>query len=75
MQVGIDSPLSSISAFSSDLKRIQIPHRLYPGILEQIKALKSVGQAAEFTFEPCRSSGNLSESQIGKAITEGNQRI
>ena len=50
MLVGMDSPPASISAFSTDLKRIQNPH-VYSEISEQIESLQPVGQAAEFKFE------------------------
>ena len=48
--VGMESPPASISAFSTDLKRIQNPH-VYSEISEQIESLQPVGQAAEFKFE------------------------
>ena len=50
MRVDIDSQLSSISAFATDLKL----HTVYPEISEQIKplnCLQLVGQAAEFKFK------------------------
>ena len=51
MRVG-NLPLASISASSTDLKRIQIPHS-YSGISEQVNPLQLVDhlQAAESKFE------------------------
>ena len=46
MRVGIISLLSSISAFSTDLKEFKL-HTDYSGILEQIKRLQPVGQEAD----------------------------
>ena len=49
MRVGIDSLLSSISAFSKDLNKL---HTVYSGILERMKPLvQPVGQCAELNFE------------------------
>ena len=45
------SVISLISAFSTDLKEFKL-HTVYFGTSEQIKPLQSVGQAAEFKFEP-----------------------
>ena len=66
MKVVIDSQLSSISVLSTDLNRIQTPHRLF-WVLEQIIPLQPVGQAAAaFKFESkfqlllVICSGNLS---------------
>ena len=50
MRVDFVSVLFSISAFLTDLKRIQTPHSFF-GTSEQIKPLQPVGQAAEFKFE------------------------
>ena len=67
----MDLLLSSISAFATDLKRIQIPHRLL-WVSEQIKPLQFVGQAAEFKLSPssspCWSSGNHSLRLFEKTI-------
>ena len=49
-RVGINSPLFSIQEFSTDLKRIQSPHRLFQGFRAD-KPLQPIGQAAEFKFE------------------------
>ena len=49
MGVGINSQLSSISAFSIDPKRIQTPHRLFWDF--KAEPLQPIGQAAEFKFE------------------------
>ena len=58
------SQLASISAFSIDLKIIQL-NTVYMGILEQIKSLQL---APEFEFEskfkPQQPSGNNSQSLI-----------
>ena len=53
MRVDIDTQLSSISAFSMDLKRIQTPHSLFWdfGADKTSTRLQPVGQAAEFKFE------------------------
>ena len=52
MRVGIDSLLSSILAFSTDLlvKEFKL-HTDYSWITEQIKPLQPVGQTAEFKVE------------------------
>ena len=49
-EIDFVSVLFSISAFLTDLKRIQTPHSFF-GTSEQIKPLQPVGQAAEFKFE------------------------
>ena len=53
MRIDIDTQLSSISAFSMDLKRIQTPHSLFWdfGADKTSTRLQPVGQAAEFKFE------------------------
>ena len=50
MRVDIDSLLSSISAFSMDLKEFKL-HTDYSGISEQIKPVPPVSLAAVFNFE------------------------
>ena len=53
MRVGINSQLSSILVFSTDLKELSSKHwqTIYSGDLEQVKPLQIIGQAAEFKFE------------------------
>ena len=65
MMVKIDSQLSSIFSFTTDLKRIQTPHSLLRDFEQTnlTKPLQLVGQEAEFKFEskcPCQSSGDHS---------------
>ena len=51
MRVGIDSPLSSISEFSMDLKRIQTPHNL----AQAVPTPPSYGRhTADLCQRPCR---------------------
>ena len=50
VRVDIDSLLSSISAFSMDLKEFKL-HTDYSGISEQIKPVPPVSLAAVFNFE------------------------
>ena len=61
MRVGIDAQLSSISAFSTDLKT-----------LEQIKP---IGQAAEFKFESKLEPLQVIWQSLPKAIPEDNRRF
>ena len=69
-EIDFVSVLFSISAFLTDLKRIQTPHSFF-GTSEQIKPLQPVGQAAEFKFEskfePLRScpAGHLAITPEG----------
>ena len=50
MKVGNNSSLASISASSTVRKEFEL-HTVYSGILEQIKQLQLIGQAAKFKFE------------------------
>ena len=75
MRVDIDSPLSSVSAFAMDLKRIQTPHRLFWGSLTEKKPLLPVGQAAEFKFESKIKPQPVIWQTLTKAFPEENQRF
>ena len=69
MRVAIDSALSSILAFSTDLKRIQTPP-VYSGTSEQIEPLQHVGQAAEFKVESKFKPLSVICQSLTKAIIE-----
>ena len=71
MRVDIDSALSSISAFSKDLKEFKL-HTLYFETSEQIKPLQPVGQAAEFKFESKFEPMPVIWQSLPKAIPEDN---
>ena len=66
--------LSSISASSTDLKRIQTPHSLFRD-LEQIKPFQLVGQAAEFKFESKIEPLPVIWQSLPKAIPEDNRKF
>ena len=69
MRVGIDSPLSSISAVSTDLKRIQTRHRLFWDFGA------GVGHAAEFKFESKFEPLPVIWQLLPKAIPEDNRKF
>ena len=69
MSVGFNLPLSSISAFSADLKEIKL-HTDYSGISEQTKPLQPIGQAADFKFESKFKPGQVICQSLPKAILE-----
>ena len=75
MKTDINSPLSSISVFSTDLKSTQ--HSLFWDFsaAEQLKPLQPVGQAAEFNFESKSKSLQVICKSLPKAIPEDNQRF
>ena len=73
MRVGINSQLSSILAFTSDLK-IQTQHRLF-WVFRADKPLQPIGQAAEFKFESKFKPLQVIWQSLPKATPEDNRRI
>ena len=71
MRVGIKSQLSSISASLTDLKRIQMPNRLFWDFRADI-TFQRVCQAKEFNLSLstslCQSSGNHSQHLFEKTV-------
>ena len=72
MRVDNFSALSSISAFLTYLKRIQTPHRVYFGTLEQIK-LRAAEFEFESKFEPLPVIRTVILKSILKSIQEDNR--
>ena len=66
MRVGINSLLSSISVFPTDLKRIKLS-TFYSGTSEQIKHLQSVGQLLRFQSNSIVTSDGY-EQKIGNNL-------
>ena len=66
--------LSSISAFSKDLKKFKL-HIDYSGVSEQTKPLQPVGQAAEFQFGSKFKPFPVICHSLQKAIREENRRF
>ena len=73
MRVDINSQLSSISLFSTDLKRIQTPHSLFRD--SGADKIFTTSQAAEFKFESKFKPQPVIRQSIQKAIPECNQRF
>ena len=71
--VGIDSLLSSISAFSTK-KKFKL-HTIHSGISDQMKPLKLVGQAAEIKSESKFEPLQVIWISLPKAIPEDNRRF
>ena len=74
MRVDIDSALSLISAFLTDLKEFKL-HTVYSGTSEQIKPWQPVDKAAEFKFESKCDSLQAIWQSLPKAIPEDNRRL
>ena len=72
MRVDIDSQLSSNSAFSTDLKRIQTPPSLFQGVGAD-KLLQPIGQAAEFKIESMLEPLHVIWHSLPKAFPGDNQ--
>ena len=70
MRVGIDSLLSSILAFSMELKRIQTPHSLF-----RSNPLQLVGQEVEIKFEFKFKPLQAIWQSLPRAIPEDNRRF
>ena len=73
-RVGINSHLSSISAFSIDLKRIKL-HTDYYGISEQIATLRSAWSGSRFKFDCNVEPLPVIWKSLLEAIPEDNQRF